>query len=487
MLRIKLNFFKSKLLNIGFFVFIFLFIELNCSSLQAQQKTFTIVLDAGHGGRDPGNLGTKRYKTHEKDIALDVTLKIGKILKQNVKGIKVLYTRTKDVYPDLWKRAELANKADADLFVSIHCNSFKSTIYGTETYVLGLNRNKTNLEVAKRENDVILLEKDHEKHYQYDPNSPESIIGLTLMQEEYLDKSIELAQLIENSFVKNAKRHSRGVKQAGLIVLHQTFMPSVLVEIGFLTNRKEEDYLNSKSGQFRIANAIALAIKKYVVHTEQNEITINNNFPIKKEPKVAVNTKVKPKVVKRKSQSITKRANNRRTRKSTTKKISKKETKAVANNKVKPKNLDKKPHNVVKKATKRPVKIANAKKLPKKSTKVAVNTKVKSKGNKQKPQIASKKLNRKVINKNEALLIFKVQIASSTKKIETKSYNFKGAIGVKRNKLGGLYKYYLGKSNNYETIKRLKSKARKIGFKQAFIVVFKDGKQINIQDALKTK
>jgi len=432
---IKLNFFKLKSLNIGFLIFILFFIEFNCNSLQAQQKTFTIVLDAGHGGRDPGNLGTKRYKTHEKDIALDVTLKVGRLLKQKIKGIRVLYTRTKDVYPDLWKRAELANKANADLFVSIHCNSFKSSIYGTETYVLGLNRNKTNLEVAKRENDVILLEKDHEKHYQYNPNSPESIIGLTLMQEEYLDKSIELAQLIENSFVKNAKRHSRGVKQAGLIVLHQTFMPSVLVEVGFLTNRREEDFLNSKSGQFRIANAIALAIKKYVTHTEQNEITINDNFQIKKAPKVAVNTKAKPKVVKKKLQNVSKKPNNKHPKKTTIKKISKKKTKV----------------------------------------------------SKQKLQIASKKLNKQIINKNKTSLIFKVQIASSPKKIETKSYNFKGVLGVERIKLEGLYKYYLGKSNNYDTVKRLKSKARKIGFKQAFIVVFKNGKQISIQDALKTK
>jgi len=456
-------FFKSESLNVVYFVFIFFIIYLNSSVLQAQQKTFTIVLDAGHGGRDPGNLGTKRYKTHEKDIALDVTLKVGRLLKQNIRGLKVLYTRTKDVYPDLWKRAELANKSNADLFVSIHCNSFKSTVYGTETYVLGLNRNKTNLEVAKRENDVILLEKDHEKHYQYNPNSPESIIGLTLMQEEYLDKSIELAQLIQNSFVKNAKRYSRGVKQAGLIVLHQTFMPSVLVEIGFLTNRKEEDYLNSKSGQFRIANAIAFAIKKYVTHTEQNEITINNNIPIKKSPKVAVNNKEKSKVVKKKLD------NNQQIKKVT------------------PKKLNKRPHKVVKNVVKQTNKITNHKKLPKKSEKGVVSKINKAKIKKHNPKIALKKLNKKIENKDKSTLIFKVQIASSPQKIATKPYNFKGAVGVGINKLGGLYKYYLGKSNNYETIKRLKSKARKIGFKQAFIVVFKDGKQISIQEALKTK
>jgi len=251
----------------------------------AQKKVFTVVLDAGHGGHDPGNLGTGRYKKREKDIALDVTLKVGKILSEKYKDIKVIYTRTKDVYPDLWQRAKIANEANADLFVSIHCNAFNNNAFGTETFVLGVHRNKTNLEVAKRENDVILLEKDHEKHYSYDPNSPESIIGLTLMQEEYLDKSIELAQLLETAFVTAAKRKSRGVKQAGLIVLHQTYMPSVLVEVGFLTNRKEEDYLNSKAGQLKSANAIVKALKKYKDHLIQNEVVITDDIPVVKDVK----------------------------------------------------------------------------------------------------------------------------------------------------------------------------------------------------------
>ena len=477
MLRLKLNFLKTNTLSCILFIFVFLFVGLSCNNLSAQQKTFTIVLDAGHGGRDPGNLGTRRYKKYEKDIALDVTLKVGKLLKQSVKGIKILYTRTKDVYPNLWERAELANKANADLFVSIHCNSFKSNVYGTETYVLGLNRSKTNLEVAKRENDVILLEKDHEKHYQYNPNSPESIIGLTLMQEEYLDKSIELAQMIQNSFVKNAKRRSRGVKQAGLIVLHQTYMPSVLVEIGYLTNKNEEDFLDSKRGQFKISNAIALGIKKYVRQTEQNEITINDNFPVKKEikskPKLVVSNKIKPKGVKQKTQVSVKKKVKKPTVVST-KKTTKKEHKVAVNNKGKPKIS-------TIKTPKKQIVTVKTKKTVKKEPKVV----------KQKSKYLNKKIavkNTKILSvKGKASLIFKVQIASSPKRIETKSYNFKGVSGVKRTKIGNLYKYYLGQSDNYNTIKRLKSEARKIGFKQAFIVVFKNGKQISIQEALKTK
>lgn len=292
---IKINHFNitGSLYKYAFFIVLFLVIVFNSSESFAQTKTFTVVLDAGHGGHDPGNLGTGRYKKREKDIALDVTLKVGKILSKKYKDIKVLYTRTKDVYPDLWQRAKIANEANADLFVSIHCNAFSNNAYGTETFVLGVHRNKTNLEVAKRENDVILLEKDHEKHYSYDPNSPESIIGLTLMQEEYLDKSIELAQLVETSFVNTAKRKSRGVKQAGLIVLHQTYMPSVLVEVGFLTNRKEEDYLNSKAGQLKSANAIVNALKKYKDHLFQNEVDITNDIPSKEVVKSDNITEVK--------------------------------------------------------------------------------------------------------------------------------------------------------------------------------------------------
>lgn len=293
MRNFKEYFLQLKLKDYKLLVCLIFLFGCHLNQIQAQNKFFTIVLDAGHGGHDPGNLGTKRYSKSEKDVALDITLKVGKILSDNVKDIKVLYTRTTDVYPDLWQRAKIANEANADFFISIHCNSFKNNASGTETFVLGVHRNSTNMEVAKRENDVILLEKDHEKHYQYDPNSPESIIGLTLMQEEYLDKSIELAQLVESSFVNKAKRTSRGVKQAGLIVLHQTYMPSVLIEVGFLSNKKEEDFLNTNSGQLKIANAIVDAIKKFKLHAKQNEVDIDAVTSVIKEDKKPENIKAK--------------------------------------------------------------------------------------------------------------------------------------------------------------------------------------------------
>lgn len=237
---------------------------------------FVIVLDAGHGGHDPGNMGNKYI---EKNIALNVVLRIGKELEKNP-DIKVIYTRKSDVFIELNKRGEIANKAKADLFVSVHCNSFHTQANGTETFVLGLHRNKTNLEVAKKENSVILLEENyHEKYKGYDPNSPESIIGLTLMQEEYLDQSIQLADYIQKSFKNKLKRKSRGVKQAGFIVLHQTVMPSVLIELGFLTYKKEGAYLNSEKGQSEMSNAIVSSILEYKKNIDKGS---ENNIFIEK-------------------------------------------------------------------------------------------------------------------------------------------------------------------------------------------------------------
>lgn len=199
----------------------------------------------------------------EKEIALQIVLGVGKLLKQKP-GIQILYTRDDDTFVELTERGAIANKANADLFVSVHCDSHSSDAYGAGTFVLGLHANKQNFEVAKKENSVIYLEDDYEiKYAQYDINSPESVIGLTVLQEEFLDQSIEVAKLIQSNFRERLKRKDRQVKQAGFIVLHQTFMPSVLVETGFLTNKEEGAYLNSKKGQSEMAKAIADAIVEY--------------------------------------------------------------------------------------------------------------------------------------------------------------------------------------------------------------------------------
>jgi len=253
---------KLKIVHIAFvLVSMFLFASFSIKK-PAKTDMFTVVLDAGHGGKDGGNLGAGN-KYREKNVALKIVLAVGKILEKQP-DIKVVYTRKTDVFVDLYKRGEIANRANADLFVSVHCNAHKSQAYGTETFVLGLHGNKQNFEVAKKENEVIYMEDNHEVNYEgFDIDSPESMIGLTLMQEEYLDQSINLASMIQKNFKTKLKRKDRSVKQAAFIVLHQTYMPSVLVETGFLTNTSEGKYLNSQKGQQELSKSIASAILSY--------------------------------------------------------------------------------------------------------------------------------------------------------------------------------------------------------------------------------
>src|SRR5690606_26540926 len=203
------------------------------------------VLDAGQGGHDPGKIGNGYL---EKEIALNIVLKVGEELEKH-EDIKVVYTRKVDSFVDLFVRGKIANEADADLFVSVHCNAHGSDAFGAETYVLGLHATQQNFEVAKKENSVIYLEDNYEQRYaDYDINSPESVIGLTIMREEFLDQSIQLGKKLQDQCSGKLKRKDRKGKQAGFIVLHKSVMPSVLVEVGFLTNRGEGSYLNSKKG-----------------------------------------------------------------------------------------------------------------------------------------------------------------------------------------------------------------------------------------------
>ena len=254
-------YFFNKVLKI---TLLFCFILLCISEVFAQQMTdkpFIVVLDAGHGGHDSGNRGNGYF---EKKIALNIVLKIGKQLEKQP-GVKVIYTRKTDVFVELIQRANIANKADADLFVSVHCDAFTSPkAFGAGTFVLGLHANERNFKVAQKENAVIFLEDDYEQNYDgFNPNDPESVISLILMQETYLDQSIDAAGAIQKSFVSNLNRKDRTVKQAGFVVLKYTYMPSVLVETGFLTNKSEGSFLNSSKGQLNMSNAIAKAIINY--------------------------------------------------------------------------------------------------------------------------------------------------------------------------------------------------------------------------------
>jgi len=365
------------------FIFVFVFFSTVFSftnSVLAQEKDFIVVLDAGHGGKDPGKVGYKKSK--EKEIALKIVLQIGKLLEKE-KGIKVIYTRKTDVFVDLWERGRIANKADADLFVSIHCNAHNSQAYGAETWVLGTHANRQNFEVAKAENAVILLEDNYQKNYKgFDPNSPESVIGLTLMQEEYLDQSIQLASIIQKGLTTDLKRKDRGVKQAGFVVLHQTYMPSVLIETGFITNKIEGPFLNSKIGQQKFSREIYKNILKYIQQLNIN--TVRNDSVITEIPK-----KKKGKVIEKK------------------------------------------------------------------------------------------------IVTNFENVVFKVQIASGSRKLETKPYNFKGLKNIERVKIGKTYKYYFGLTQSYSKIKELQKLAKSKGFRTAFIVAFKNGKKIPVNNILK--
>ncbi|MCC4213799.1 N-acetylmuramoyl-L-alanine amidase family protein [Leeuwenhoekiella parthenopeia] len=242
-------------------------------------KKFVVVIDAGHGGHDPGKNTKSGIK--EKDIALKIALLVGDKLKRD-RDIEVIYTRKTDVFIGLEERGHIANRAKADLFISIHCNAHNTQASGAESYVLGLHRNQTNLEVAKAENEVIFLEDNYkEKYAQYNLNAPESLIGLTLMQEEFLDQSIQLASYVQDNFREKLKRKDRSVKQAGFVVLHQTVMPSILIETGFITNTEEGRYLNSSKGQEEIAGSIADAVINYKDNVRANDfLPVQNELPV---------------------------------------------------------------------------------------------------------------------------------------------------------------------------------------------------------------
>jgi len=229
--------------------------------LEAAGDKFTVVIDPGHGGKDPGARGAT---IDEKTINLAVALKVGNLIAEKHKDVNIVYTRKTDVFISLDERANIANRHKADLFISIHTNAVKnSSVRGTETFTLGLARTQENLEVAMRENAAILLEDDYLQKYEgFDPNSSESYIIFEFMQNKHMEQSISLASEIQKAFASN-KRGDRGVKQAGLLVLRKTSMPSVLVELGFISNRDEENYMKSADGQNKLARAIYNAFDKY--------------------------------------------------------------------------------------------------------------------------------------------------------------------------------------------------------------------------------
>ena len=398
----------------------------------SNSKKFIVVLDAGHGGHDPGNLGNGYL---EKDIALSIVLKVGKIL-ERYDNIQVIYTRKDDTFVNLFKRGEIANKANADLFVSVHCDSHNSNAFGAGTFVLGLHANKQNFEVAKKENSVIYLEDNYEQKYaEYDINSPESVIGLTIMQEEFLDQSVELAKLLQKNFTVKLKRKDRKVKQAGFIVLHQTFMPSVLVETGFLTNKDEGSYLNSSKGQQEMGTAIANAILSYKDGVDANLVPLE----VSKTPTATEIPKKEESVTQVKTQSSEGLGEEEKTE-------------------AKPIEVVKKPVPVTEKKTE-PAAVAKKEDLP--------------------------TPNKEPLAKES--VVFKVQILASSKLIPLEGANFKGLDQLSKERIPNknIYRYMYGEANTLEDAKRLKANADAKGYATSYIVAYKNGLRIPLAQALK--
>jgi N-acetylmuramoyl-L-alanine amidase len=398
---------------------------------------FVVVLDAGHGGHDPGNLGNGYL---EKNIALNIVLKVGQLLGEH-KDIKVIYTRKDDTFIDLFVRGEIANKANADLFVSVHCDSHTSDAHGAGTFVLGLHANEQNFEIAKKENSVIYLEDNYETRYaDYDINSPESVIGLTIMQEEFLDQSIALAKMIQDNFSDKLKRNNRKVKQAGFIVLHQTFMPSVLVETGFLTNKNEGAYLNSNKGQVEMGTAIANAILAYKDATKVNTASNVVAEPVIETPVIEAPKKAS---------------------------VSSKDELKDAIAQTEKDMVEEIPSSV---PTKKP-NTTDTKMLDKEKLVAVV--------------VTSSDPDKTESTVPESNVVFKVQIMASGKDLPSDSPYFKGLNLISKEPYKDMYRYLYGETRSHREAEMMKSKAALKGFSSAYIVAYRNGNRISILEALK--
>lgn len=385
----------------------------------AAAKEFVLVIDAGHGGHDPGAIGKI---SKEKQINLNVALKLGKMIKENCPDVKVVYTRTRDVFIPLDRRAEIANNAKADLFISIHTNALAKnrTAQGPSTWTLGLAKSDDNLEVAKRENSVILYENDYKTRYAgFNPNSAESYIIFEFMQDKYMSQSVHLASLVQQEFKQTCRRQDRGVHQAGFLVLKASAMPSILVELGFISTPEEERYLNSEKGTQNLANGIYRAFLTYK-HEQEVRMQGAEQTPAP-----------------RQSESET---------------LSPQEETTPAPDAI---------H-------------ATPVELPAESNRRKPSALVPAQ---------SDKASEKKVTTGEAP-VFKVQILTSSKKLAYTDKRFKGVKDVEYYQEGGLYKYTTGASTNYNQVLRTKRNLT-AKFKDAFIIAFKQGKKTDVNQAIR--
>ena len=383
----------------------------NVSSVWA--KDFVVVIDAGHGGHDPGAIGKI---SKEKNINLKVALKLGNLIKQNCNDVKVVYTRSKDVFIPLDRRAEIANNAKADLFISIHTNALANnrTAKGASTWTLGLAKSDANLEVAKRENSVILYEDDYKTRYAgFNPNSAESYIIFEFMQDKYMEQSVHLASLVQKQFRHHCKRVDRGVHQAGFLVLKASAMPSILVELGFISTPEEERYLNTEEGSSTLAKGIYRAFLSYK-REHEIRLTGSSRTALPNDDEVT-DTEV--------AQIDSTESENK-----------------------KPQNIPRTDKLVTEAKTQRPIVVEST--------------------------------------TNDSEITFKIQILTSSRPLSKNYTRLKGLKDVDYYKENGLYKYTYGASSDYNKVLRTRRNTVTPLFKDAFIIAFRNGEKMNINEAI---
>lgn len=447
---------KHRLKKYSFFFLILWTCFLVSSFVPVTKPAFTVrtvVIDPGHGGKDPGCHGTK-YK--EKDVALAVALKLGNYIEDNMKDVKVVYTRKTDVFVELQERAEIANRAKADLFICIHCNSAcvrdkklkrdvcNEEANGAETYVMGIKNEKGKLDVAKRENSAILLEDNYVKKYNgFDPNSDESYIIMSMFTDTYLTQSLSFASKVQKQYGTKAGRVDKGVKRASLWVLWRTYMPSVLTEIGFLTNPEEEQFLGSSRGQDYIASGIFRAFREYkdeiegILKKYDDPIEVQIPYRITKEDSIEIEENRK--------------AKNSGTTKNDTPKAEEKQVNA---------------------------KEEHATKDTSKENKTVDEKIAKKEEDKKEPVVVKNEVKTATTEAVKSPVIYKVQILSSDKKIPLNSPKLKNVEKPGEYIDKGIYKYTSGEYINREDAAKQQALLLKNGFKDAFVIATQDGKRI---------
>lgn len=401
---------KTTLRRSAWAIFFFLFFILFADGVSAQKKVAIkrVVIDAGHGGQDPGAIG-RRAK--EKNLTLAIALKLGNMIQKNFKDVKVIFTRDRDVFVELNRRAQYANDMKADLFISIHCNANNNhALKGAETYVMGLHKTQANLEIAKTENASILMESDYAKSYDgFNPNTDESYITFSMFQDAYLEQSMEFAAEVQKQFEEKVGMNDRGVRQAGFLVLYKTTMPSVLIETGYLSNPAEETFMVTDKGQEYIASAIYRAFRTFKQNVENPEMSVSQQYPKSYMPKPETSAVKKSLPYENQSQPATGSST----------------------------------------PSGRPVQSLPA------------------------GQAAGK-----------GEVSVRVQIACLSKEVEASSPMFAGLSGVRMYPHNGMFKYTVGDERTIAAAERLLAEVRAKGFKDAFIVYFKNDVRITKEEAL---